>query len=267
MTERTSEQHRPTTTTFRLVATLLLSVVTVAAWAQRSSVLADIDRQVSFVGTDFSAEYTITQQRPGQGSSTTRAAVFRRDAQDTYTIIILDPERDRGKGYLKIGNNLWLYDPVSRRFTVTSARDRFENSNARNSDFTQSTLAEDYRIVATSREQLGAYATMVYELEAVTEDVTFPRMKIWVDENRLVRKYEDYSLSGQLLRTTAIPTYQRVGERFVPVSIVIVDALRGRTVDGEFEGERTVLSVTKPSLRPVPDLVFTRAYLERVSQQ
>lgn len=238
-----------------------------AAFAQSAKILEEIDQQVSFLDSDFSAEYTITQSKPGQGNSTTKAAVFRRDAQDTYTIIILQPERDRGKGYLKIGNNLWLYDPVSRRFTVTSARDRFENSNARNSDFTQSTLARDYRITDQYSEQLGRYQTTVYELEAVTDSVTFPIMKIWVDQDRLVRKYEDYSLSGQLMRTTAMPTYQRVGDRYVPVSIVIVEALQGRMIDGQFVNERTVISVAKPSLQEVPDLVFSRAYLERVNRQ
>jgi outer membrane lipoprotein-sorting protein len=253
--------HAPKT-----VILFLMAIALTGTLSAQNAILQEIDEQVSFQDSDFSAEYTITQQKPGQGSSTTRAAVFRRDARDTYTIIILEPERDRGKGYLKIGNNLWLYDPASSRFTVTSARDRFENSNARNSDFTSSTLARDYEIVDSYSESLGAYDTTVHELEAITEDVTFPIMKIWVDGDGLVRKYEDYSLSGQLLRTTAIPTYQRVGQRFVPVNIVIVDTLQGRMIDGVFRNDRTVISVSKPSVRDVPDLVFTRVYLERVSQ-
>jgi outer membrane lipoprotein-sorting protein len=248
------------------VLLVLLVLCAPRGFAQNSSVLERIDEQVSFEDSDFSAQYAITQRRPGQGSSTTTAAVFRRDARDTFTIIILEPSEDRGKGYLKIGNSLWLYDPVSRRFTVTSARDRFENSNARNSDFTSSTLATDYTITGSYAEQLGSYATTVYELEARHDDVTFPLMKIWVDENELVRKYEDYSLSGQHLRTTAIPTYQRLGDRFVPVNVVIVDELRGATVDGQFQPERTVITVTRPSLRDIPDMVFTQAYLERVSE-
>ena len=67
--------------------------------------------------------------------------MFRRDRENTYLIVITKPEEDRGKGYLKSGNNLWFYDPVSRRFTFTSAKDRFQNMNARNSDFTRSNLA------------------------------------------------------------------------------------------------------------------------------
>ncbi len=231
-----------------------------------SEILKSIDAQVSFLDQDFAAEYTITQEKPGQGSSVTKAAVFRRDRENKFLILILEPSADKGKGYLKIGDTLWIYDPVSRRFNVSSARNRFQNSNARNSDFTSSTLAKDYRITGESAEKLGVYDTKVYELEAVHNEVSFPFMKIWVDQNNLVRKFEDYSLSRQLLRTVAIPTYQRIGERFIPAHVVIVDALQGRLVDGTFRNERTSITVAKPTLKALPDLIFTQAYLERASQ-
>lgn len=230
------------------------------------AILQHIDNLVSYTDNDFSAEYTITQDRPGRGTSVTKATIFRRDAQDRYLILIMEPAAERGKGYLKIGNSLWLYDPTARRFTVTSARDRFQNTNARNSDFTSSTLAQDYRIVGVAQEQLGAYETRVYTLEATNDRVTYPGMKMWVDQNDLVRKFEDYSLSGQHMRTTAIPNYRRLGDQFVPVHMVIIDELQGRTIDGRFRNERTILSVDKPSLRDLPDMVFTQTYLERMGE-
>ena len=231
-----------------------------------ADILRVIDAQVSFLDQDFAAEYTVTQEKPGQGSSVTKAVVFRRDRDGKFTILILEPQADKGKGYLKIGDTLWVYDPVSRRFNVTSARNRFQNSNARNSDFTTSTLAKDYRIGGEAAERLGAYNTRVYELESAHNEVTFPFRRIWVDENNLVRKFEDYSLSRQLLRTIAIPTYQRVTDRFVPVHIVILDALQGRTIDGVFHSERTTIKVAKPTLSRLSDLIFTQAYLERASR-
>lgn len=229
-------------------------------------ILSQADDLVSYEGKDFSGEYTITDIRPGQGTSRTKTTMFRRDSEDTYTIIIMEPRSDRGKGYLRRGDKLWLYDPVPRRFTVISARDRFQNSNVRNSDFTKSTLAEDYRIVGHSRGQLGAYQTDIYDLEAVTDDVSFPKMKIWIDQENLVRKFEDYSLSGRHMRTTAIPRYTRLQENYVPAQIVIQDELRGREVDGRFEYQRTIISVEKASFQELPDMVFTQAYIERVSR-
>jgi len=245
---------------------ILIILIFIFTWSlSAQDMLSEIDSLVSFSDSDYSGEYTITQSTPGQGTSVTKAIVFRRDSEDKYLILIIEPSVDRGKGYLKIGNNLWLYDPIDRRFSVTSAKDRFQNSNAKNSDFTQSTLAQDYKIVSTSNEMLGVYNTQVLELEALHNNVTYPKMKIWVDENNLLRKSEDYSLSGQLLRTIAIPRYQPLEERYVPTQIVIIDALAGKTIDGVFKNERTIITVDKPSLGELPDILFTQAYLERVS--
>ncbi|MFP4409235.1 MAG: outer membrane lipoprotein-sorting protein [Spirochaetaceae bacterium] len=255
-----------------MAAVAFLVAVAVTLPAQEISrdegrrILQRVDSLVSYEESDFSAEYTVTQQRPGEGNSTTVMTMFRRDREDTYTIVITDPPADRGKGYLKVRKNLYLYDPTDRRFTVVSAKDRFQNTNARNSDFTQSTLAQDYRIVSHETGTLGSYETDIYELEAVTDDVTFPKTKIWVDQDDLLRKSEDYSASGQHMRTIAVPSYRRLGEQYVPAHIVIQDELRGRRVDGAFKHERTVISVDDASRKEIPDMVFTRGYLERVGQ-
>ncbi len=52
----------------------------------------------------------------------------------------------------------------------------------------------------------------------------------------------------------------------MPVQIVIQDELRGREVDGKFEHQRTIISVAKASFQELPDMVFTQAYIERVSR-
>ncbi len=249
-------------TVLRLFAGALLLLSSLVLTAEPT--LAQIDAQISFMDTDFSAEYTIVKDSPGEGQSVTVAAMFRRDNLNKYLILILQPDADKGKGYLKIDNNLWLWDPVARRYTVTSARDRFQNSSARNSDFTRSSMAVDYRITATSQAKLGKFDTTVLELTATADAVVFPLRKIWVSSgDNLVRKMEDYSLSKQLLRTTAIPSYQKVGTRWVPVSMLIVDELRGKNVNGVFVKEKTQVTIAKPGLGKQPDLLFTQAYLEK----
>jgi len=232
--------------------------------AESRRVLTKADELISYEKRDFSAEYTVIDVRPGEGTSRTKLTLFRRDLENTYTIIIMEPESDRGKGYLRKDDKLWLYDPVPRRFTVVNVSDRFRNTNLRNSDFTKSTLAQDFKIVDHTREKLGVYDTDVYALEAVHDDVTFPKKKIWIDQNDLVRKMEDYSLSGRHMRTTAVPNYSQIERSYVPVRMVIQDELRGRNVDGEFKHQRTLISVEKPSFQELPDMVFTRAYIERV---
>jgi outer membrane lipoprotein-sorting protein len=228
--------------------------------------LKKVDSLASYYGVDFSAEYTIVQDKPGQNRSATVAGVFRRDSEAMYTIIIIQPAMNKGQGYLKQGDTLWFYDPESKRFNSTSSRDRFQNSNARNSDFTRSTLAEDYRISAGEEAVLGRFKCRVLSLEAVSKEVTYPRMKVWISEDGLIRKTEDYSLSGQILRTSAIPDYYKIDGRYVPKAVLLVDALRGTTVNGVFVNEKTQISISKPSFAPIPGAVFSKTYLERASR-
>jgi hypothetical protein len=172
----------------------------------------------------------------------------------------------KGQGYLKQGKTLWLYDPESRRFNSTSSQERFQNTNARNSDFTRSTLAQDYRILSGDDVLLGRLKCRVLSLQAAANDMTYPRMKIWISEDGLVRKTEDYSLSGQLLRTSAITDYYRIGNRYVPKQILFVDALRGSLINGAFVNESTRISINKPSFRRVADSVFSKTFLETVNR-
>ncbi|MGA2545264.1 MAG: outer membrane lipoprotein-sorting protein [Rectinemataceae bacterium] len=231
-----------------------------------TAMLRKVDSLVSFTDTDFSGEYTINHISSGAGKDSTVAAIFRRDKDQKFLILILEPRSDRGKGYLKIDDNFWLYDPISRAFSFTSTKERFQNSNARNSDFTQSSFATDYEITRTTREKLGKFDCWVLDLKASNDSVTFAITKLWISDDNLVRKKEDYSLSGQILRTTAIPAYQQVGEHFVPITMVILDNLQGRTVNGSFVNDRTTITIAKPSLERLPDALFSKAYLEKFAK-
>ncbi len=229
-------------------------------------ILKKADALVTFPDSDFSAFYTFVQAVPGHGTSTKEAMVFRRDKENQYLIVMVKPEEDKGKGYLKSGDNLWFYDPVSRRFTFTNAKERFQNLNARNSDFTRSNLAGDYAVAGSERQRLGKYDCWVLDLKATTDEITFPKMRIWISDDGLVRKTEDYSYSNQHVRTTAFPEYQQVGARFVPQVVVILDELRGAEVNGTFVKERTTYTISRPSLQRLPDATFTKTWLEKLSE-
>jgi outer membrane lipoprotein-sorting protein len=228
--------------------------------------LKKADSLASYYGTDSSAQYTIVQDKPGQKRSTTVAGVFRRDSMDTYVIIIMEPDVSKGEGYLKQGKTLWIYDPESKRFESTSSAARFQNTNARNSDFTRSTLAVDYNITGGADGRLGRFKCRILELVGKTDDLTYPKMKIWISEDGLVRKAEDYSLSGMLMRTMAIPDYQHVDGRYVPRSVLFVDANLGATINGKFVNEKTQITITNPAFTKRPDSIYSKAYLQSVSQ-
>jgi hypothetical protein len=91
-------------------------------------------------------------------------------------------------------------------------------------------------------------------------------MKIWISEDGLVRKTEDYSLSGQLLRTSAFPDYYQIGNRFVPKRILFVDELLGAMVAGKFVNEKTQITINRPSFGGLADSVFSKTFLETVNR-
>jgi outer membrane lipoprotein-sorting protein len=245
---------------------LFLFCIIHGLWAiSDQEILAKVDSFVSYQDADFSAEYTIVQDKPGQQRTTTVAGVFRRDAKEQYVIVIMQPSISKGQGYLKEGKTLWFYDPQSRKFNTTSSVDRFQNTNARNSDFTRSTLALDYKVVAGENVELGRFKCRLLTLEALTSDITYPKMKVWISEDNLLRKTEDYSLSGQLLRTSAIPDYYNINGRFVPKQILFVDTLKGALINGTFVNEKTQITITKPSFGKIADSVFSKTFLESVN--
>ena len=114
--------------------------------------------------------------------------------------------------------------------------------------------------------KLGKYDCWVLDLEATSDDITFPKMKIWISDDGLVRKTEDYSYSGQHLRTVAFPQYQQIGTRFIPQLVVILDELRGAMIDGKFVQEKTTYTISRPSLQRLPDATFTKIWLEKLSE-
>lgn len=249
-----------------LFVLFLSTAPNVTAQQDFQALLADVDALVSYPDNDFSAEYTIVHDRPGRGRRVTSAAIFRRDAQEKYVIIVLQPEAQKGQGYLKQGETLWFYDPDSRRFNFTSSKERFQNTNARNSDFTRSTLAQDYEVVASERATLGKYDCWLLDLEANNDGVTYPFMRVWIDQDNLIRKSEDYSLSRQLLRTSAFPDYQTKNGLYIPRRVLFVDHLAGTTVDGKFVNEKTQINIDKVSLELLPNSVFSKTFLENVNQ-
>ena len=224
----------------------------------------------AFFETDFSGNYTVVQDKPGEGKNLIEAVLYRRDKNAKWTILITGPAKEKGKGYLQYDDNIWFYDPADKRFTFTSAKDKFQNTNANNSDFTPQYYYRDYSIEKAEEVKLGNYDCVLFELKAKVDNVTYPMLKIWVTkDDGLVRKKEDYSLSGQKLRTTAVPSYQivKAGDKSysIPVSMLIQDNLRGKKISGKVQYEKTQITIKNVSFEKVSDSVYTKPYLEMMS--
>ncbi len=217
-------------------------------------ILTRIDEMGDFEHSDFSAEITVVSQKPNEDDSVIVARYYRRDSEKKFTMILVKPDIQRGQGYFSAGDDLWFYDPESRKFAYSSLKDTFQDSDAQNSDFAASSLSKDYTVTESSSAKLGSADVWVATLVATSKKVAVAKRKMWIrKDNLLVLKEEHYSVSDRLMRTIAYPKYQTVEGTFVPASMVIVDNLK--------VGERTQLTFTNPSVRRQPDSRFNKEYL------
>jgi outer membrane lipoprotein-sorting protein len=244
-----------------LISLALLACAAAPVLAQTpdfDAMLEELDELTTFGDGDFSAVYTIISEVPGEEREVTQARLFRRDVNDQFLILILQPEVQRGQGYLQVDENVWFYDPESRKFERTTIRENIQGSDAQNADLDRNAYSDDYDVVDSSEGKLGSFDVWILDLEATNTDVAYDKVRLWVRKDEtLILKQEDYSVNGRLMRTSLYPRYERVGEKLLPKQVLIVDELN--------EGERTQLTMSDATTRSIPDSVFSKAYLERVN--
>ncbi len=246
-----------------LMAVALLATVVPAATALDLSdgdeILRTVDELRNFVGGDFAAVMTMISEDPEEGVEKQVVQQFRRDDEDKFLMLIQEPAVKLGQGYLQVDDTLWFYDPESRQFTHTSTKERFSGSDARNSDFGRSSITDDYAVTDLREGTLGSYQVYILELSATNNEVTYPRAVMWVTRDLfLPLKVEDYSETGRLMRTSLYPSYARAGDTYIATTMIFVDEL--------IEGKKTQISLTDISVEPLPDSIFTKAYVERVNR-
>lgn len=242
-----------------LLCALLAITAVAAAQPDPAAILSNIDQLRTFPEEDFSAVVTMVTEDPEKGVEKRVVRFFRRDRENKFVLLFEEPKIQKGQGYLRVGSNLWFYDPESRRFVHTSLKENLEGTDAKSSDFARSTLAEDYEVTSITEGQLGRYEVYILELEARNDEVPYPYLKMWVTKDpNLVLKTEEYSLSKRLLRTSLFPKYAKVKNAYIATRMIFIDEL--------VEGRKTQISLDEVSLAPLPDSVFTKSFLERVNR-
>jgi outer membrane lipoprotein-sorting protein len=96
---------------------LLLLVVSSNVFAAPK--IDEILKQIDFIQdlkTDGTAQVTMTQQKTGEGVKVYEAVYYRRDKDDSFLIVFTAPEVEKGNGYMKVDDNMWVYRRNTRTF-------------------------------------------------------------------------------------------------------------------------------------------------------
>ncbi len=224
------------------------------------AMLAELDSNGSFVSQDYSAVFTIVTQKPGEKDSVMQVKLFRRDEANQMVWIMQKPEAQKGQGFLKVDENIWMYDPESGKFSHSTMKEAIQNSKAKSSDLKQTSYANDYDVTGWEEGTLGKYPVWVLTLKAKNDEVSYPVMKLSVRKDKpLALKEEDYSLSNRLMRTVLYPPrYIEVAGRTVYSQMLIEDDLN--------VGEKSQLTISDVSVAHLPDATFSKAFLGQTAK-
>ncbi len=250
-----------------IILLLILITTQVQALPSVAELLVAID-ELEELGSDLTAKSIITQQRVDQGVKVMESIYYRRDSDDAFLIVMTAPDSDKGDGYLRVGDNMWLYLRDTRTFQHMNRDERIGDSNVSAGDMESRKYAELYEAAIDlngneiiTETTIGDAEIPVYsfEIKAVGSDVKYSKQVIWVtQEDHLVLKVDSYSLSGTLMETSYYKNYTEIDGRYIPLWMMFIDRFE--------EGNKTLLELTGISLMAIPDEVFTKPYLENLSR-
>ncbi len=246
------------------IALIILFTATAAAFAQSPSTeemyatMNELFDRSNF-SDDFTCVLSLIVEKPDEPKTVHQFKLFRRDKVDQTCLVKLAPEVDKGIGYLQEKDNLWVYDPVSHQFTHSSLKQRLSDTDAKVSDVNKKdTFRDTYKILSIEESTLGKFPVYVVTAKALKSDATYPKNKYFVrKQHPLILKVQNYGASGRLMRTTLIPKYVKLDKANLPVHQIYINNLN--------KGEKTTQIFSDFDTSKIPDMVFTKAYLEKIN--
>lgn len=198
----------------------------------------------------------MTTSRPGKEDRTSRMQVYVKDA-DKVLARMLAPVQEKGQGYLKLGDDEWLYLPNANKSIRISGSQSMQGSDIQADDVLKVKLTDDYAVTLTGMENISGQNYYVLELNAKKNSVIYSKLRYWIKQaDFLPAKTEYYALSGKLLKTAVYSQIKSLGGRTRPTVMEVSSELR--------KGNKTTVVFLEAEYNVVyPDSMFTRMALEK----
>ena len=113
------------------------------------------EAQLNTEGLDVTSMFTIVQKKQGETDRVLRVQTFRRDSSDMYTIVFQYPDSEKGKGYLRRGDDLYFYLPSTREFVYKNRKDNIGSTDARTDLFGRQKVLEQYNASSAGTAQVS----------------------------------------------------------------------------------------------------------------
>jgi outer membrane lipoprotein-sorting protein len=224
--------------------------------AQARELLQRADR-IRFPEGGFQVDVTITTTQPDSEPDVRAYRILSKGNNQTL-VQTTAPVVDRNQILLMRDRDLWAFLPNLSQPIRLPLSQRLTGQVA-NGDLARANFAGDYEPKLLRKEKIDGETYQVLQLDAVDNWVTYRRVLYWVNDiNYRPHKTEFYALSGRLLKTAVYQEFQNLGGETRPTRLVVEDALR--------RGNRSVLEYSNMVERDLPDKIFTKDYLKKLSR-
>lgn len=213
--------------------------------------------RVRFPEAGFQVDVTITTHAPGKEPEARAYRILSKG--NTRTLVqTTAPAAERNQILLMRERDLWAFLPNLSQPVRLPLSQRLTGQVA-NGDLARANFAGDYEPRILRKETLDGEVYQVLQLDAVDKWVTYRKVIYWVDaKDGRPHKAEFYAVSGRLLKTAHYRDFQALGDAVRPTRIVVEDALK--------KGHRSELVYSNMAARDLPDRVFTKDYLKKLSR-
>lgn len=175
------------------------------------------------------------------------------DGADTSLLEFRAPASDKGKYYLMLRDDMWIYLPDTSRPLRISPLQRLVG-DASNGDVARASYSIDYNAELAGEEHVEGKDAYLLELRGKDPDMSYSRVKMWVVRSTLEPiKAEFYAMSGKLMKRAAFIEYGTMIGKRVVTAVEIQDAVR--------PDHRTVMRFSNLREKRYPEKMFQREYL------
>jgi outer membrane lipoprotein-sorting protein len=243
---------------------LLLGLSAGPAWAEEAAdgdalareMLLRADR-IRFPEGGFMVDVVITTTQPDSGPDERAYRILSKGNSQTL-VQTTAPVVDRNQILLMRDRDLWAFLPNLSQPIRLPLSQRLTGQVA-NGDLARANFVGDYEPKLLRKEKIDGETYQVLQLDAIDKWVTYRRVLYWVNANNFRPfKAEFYALSGRLLKTALYQEFHNLGGETRPTRLVVEDALR--------HGNRSVLEYSNMVERDLPDKIFTKDYLKKLSR-
>jgi outer membrane lipoprotein-sorting protein len=223
-------------------------------------IITAMENKLNLEGADVTSTFTLVQRKEGEADRVIKVRVYRRDSAQKFTLIFQYPESEKGKGYYRDGDNLYLYLPSTREFVFRNRKDDVGSTDVRTDLFGKLDLLKQYTVTYSGTQNISKFGCDVVLLESKALDVSFPIQKWYVRKSDgLPVKVENFSASKTLLRTNYYIDYKEIKPgKYLFTKLMAVNNLE--------KNQRTFLTNDDVSGTAIPDYTFSQAYLEEQSR-